>query len=158
MKHPMKRFRERGVAAVEAAIIFPILALILAGPTIYLARYMWHYEVAQKAAHDAALFLAKASHIEMSTLGPSGYEVGAAALARNIALEEISELSPGNTVLPPDVLCEYQISKTQTDWGTCSGLLAPINVKVTVRFTYSDPFFEAGQLIWVPVQLRYVGN
>jgi Flp pilus assembly protein TadG len=154
----LNRFRERGVAAVEAAIIFPILALVLAGPTIYLARYMWHYEVAQKAAHDAALFLANASNAEMQTLGASGYEVGAASLARNIALEEISELSPGETVVPPGVLCEYQINKNQTAWNTCNGILVPINVQVTVAFTYTDPFFEGGQLIWIPVQLRYVGN
>jgi Flp pilus assembly protein TadG len=153
----VRRFRERGGAAVEAAILFPILAIILAGPAIYLARFFWHYEVAQKAAHDAALFLSKATNVEMQTFGPAG-EVAIATLARNVATMEMAELSPGSTPPPPSVLCEYQVTKTTTSWSSCNGLLVPLNVKVTVAFAYVDGFFDADQLIWVDVPVRYVGN
>ncbi|MDT1837773.1 pilus assembly protein, partial [Acinetobacter baumannii] len=52
-KFPGRGFRrkERGSAAVEAAIVLPALILFLAVP-LFLARIFWYYSVAEKAAHD----------------------------------------------------------------------------------------------------------
>jgi Flp pilus assembly protein TadG len=45
--------RQRGVAAVEFAILVPLLLILLTAP-LYIGRVLWHYTVIHKAAHDAA--------------------------------------------------------------------------------------------------------
>jgi Flp pilus assembly protein TadG len=163
--HPVARSRTRGGVAVEAALVFPILVLFLTVP-LFLARYFWHYEVAQKAAHDAALFLSRVSNLEMKTLGPAG-EVGAATLARTIATQELAELNPGGSIPPPSVLCEYQLNPNATSWMACNGALIPVSVKVSVVIPFSDPFFPGstfdyggadGLNIVADVPFRYVGH
>jgi hypothetical protein len=157
-----QRRAARGSVAIEAVICLMVLIIFLAVP-LFLARYFWHYTVAQRAALDAALYLSKASKTDMKILGPTG-EPGAAALARTIAMDEMSELNPGSPMLPPDVLCEYTVGASST-WLRCNGVLTPTSVKVSVLMPFSDPFFPdstasvagSGLMIFADVQLRYVG-
>ena len=67
-----RRRYERGAIAVEAAIVLPVLLVFLGLPSVYLAFYCRQYAAAEKAVHDAALYLSTAPRIEMITAGPDG--------------------------------------------------------------------------------------
>jgi hypothetical protein len=168
MKNLLRKLAQRrqaGTVAVEMAVVLPILALLLTAP-LFLARYYWHYTVAQKAAHDAALYLSRVSQFDMRMSGAAP-EVPAASLARSIASMELAQLNPGSEPPPPSLLCEYQLTPTLTTWNTCNGLLAPISVKANVAMMMTDPIFsnftwfysgEGGLLVMADVTMRYVGN
>lgn len=49
---------ERGAAAVELALLMPLLALMLAG-MVDLARAVWQHQIAVKAARDSVRFLTR---------------------------------------------------------------------------------------------------
>jgi hypothetical protein len=128
-----KRRRAKGVAAVELAIWLPLLVLLL-GAGLFLGRLFWHYTVAQKAAHDAVIFLSQANVREMR-MPPAGgsTETPIAALTRKIAQEELAELRPGGP---------YPISITVLcDGATCDGLTVPSRVTVWIRMAVFDDFF-----------------
>lgn len=152
-----RRRSEKGIAAIEMAVILPVLIILLAVP-LFLGRVFWHYTVAQKAAHDAARFLSTATQVEMRTPGAGATEAAAAALARAIVIAETADLNPGgdNSVII-DVHC---------DLGTC-GLGVPTNVRIWVRFRMTDPIFRTftsaftgddGLLIQADVTMRYAGR
>jgi Flp pilus assembly protein TadG len=125
----LRRHSERGGVAVEAAILLPILILFLAVP-LFFARVFWYYSVAQKAAHDAARFLATASQVEMMTLGANDGDAAVAVLAKAIVLAETEEIRPmldGRTIL------------VQCDQNVC-GWAVPQTVRVSVRLRVSDNF------------------
>jgi hypothetical protein len=138
------------------ALVLPVLIVLLAAP-LFFARLFWHYTVAEKAANDAARFLAAASTVEMSTQG-SGSETPVAATARWIAATEISELNPGPLRPSITVLC---------DGVTCDGLTVPVRVSAVVRMRMFDPAFYAitseftgggAPLLTAAVTIPYVGN
>jgi len=169
MKRPSvtsaSRRRQQGVAAVEFAVILPILILVLAIP-LFLARFFWHYTVAQKAAHDAALYLSQVSRAQMGRLVASG-EIPEATLAVQIAEMEIAELNPGGTIVQPFAMCESYVNASRTRWGPCNGTDIPLRVSVTVDMRVTDPFLTyftdliagSGPLrILVETPMRYVGN
>lgn len=143
---------QRGAAAVEFAIMMPILAVLLA-PTILYARYMWHYTVAHKAAQDAARYMSTVSVTEMRsrTLATHAKEV-----AVEIARRELLELAPGE---------EYPDAEVQCDGVQCghrSGSV-PANIKVFVGFNMRDPIFhtylgEWGTAMEVTVEVPYFGR
>lgn len=145
--------RQRGSAAVEAALILPVFVLFLTVP-IYYARCFWHYTVAQKAAQDAARYLSQVSAAEMRS--PT-----LAQAASNIALEitqkEMAELAPGSTIPVPVVQCDY------LPCGYAIGSL-PTTVRVYINFSMYDTIFGAisdgrfGLVITADASMRYVGN
>lgn len=49
---------DRGAAAVELALLMPLLALVLAG-MVDLARAVWQHQIAVKAARDSVRFLTR---------------------------------------------------------------------------------------------------
>jgi hypothetical protein len=146
---------QRGAAAVELAILLPaFLAFLLF--TLFTARVLWCYTVAQKAAQDAARYLSTVSEKEMRE---PVLAVAAAEVASEIVRMEIAELNPGP--IPPEfeVRCgDYR----------CSGVYnapLPETVYVAIRMQVLPfPevfFFDAGS--WgVPVVARsvqhYVGK
>ena len=148
------RRRQRGVAAVEAAVLLPLLLVLLVFP-LFFGRIFWHYAVLQKAAHDAARYLATVPLVEMNNpaRGPL-----AADLARAIATTETAELYAGeNSPVSITVLC---------DDGNCDAGL-PATVSVLARTRMYDPFFgsvtkpifgEDGLLLRAKVVMRYVGQ
>lgn len=146
------RQRERGSAAVELALILPILIITLT-PMILYARYMWHYTVAQKAAQDAARYMSSVSVAEMKSKTLAGY---AKSIAIEIARREVAELAPGEEIGDADVIC---------DTNTCgfkSGT-APKMVTVSVAFNMFDTFFNTyvgpyGLPIQVSVTMPYAGK
>lgn len=147
------RGRERGGAAVELAVVLPLLILFLAFPMFY-ARCFWHYTVAQKAAQDAARYLAAVPAAEMRSrvLGRA-----AAATAVDIATRTIAELAPGMAIAPPRAFCDND------NCGQRPGEV-PTMVHVVVNFGIVDTWFglvdtgRYGLPINADVTVRYVGQ
>lgn len=148
---------QRGIAAVEFAIVLPVLVLVLA-VTLLFGRLFWHYTVAQKAAHDAAIMLANATTLEISTSRSDGADVGIATLAKAIAAAEIAELNPGMVAPRVEVYC---------DADACIGGATPTQVRVLVRMKVSDiilggftDLLGGNRGIWIRADVRmpYVGN
>lgn len=156
MNIPLRRWpRQRGAAAVEFAVLLPVLVLVLT-LFIFFARVFWHYTAAQKAAYDAARYLSSVSEQEMrdDVLAPA-----AAAIANEIAQAEIAELSPGRGARPR---VEIQCGGARCD-GVWDAPL-PRTVTVTVRMGMFDDLFNVvdvgryGILIVGRAELHYVGN
>jgi hypothetical protein len=155
-----KRASAKGVAAVELTIWLPLLVLLL-GAGIFLGRLFWHYTVSQKAAHDAAIFLASASAVEMRAVPVGGStETPIAVIARKIAADEIAELNPGGRYQPAImVLCDGVFA--------CTGQSLPRKITVSIQMSVTDDFLPDitsafvstdGILLQSYVTLNYVGN
>jgi hypothetical protein len=158
-KSKLTRRTQRGVAAVEMALVLPILATLLAVP-LFLGRVFWHYTAAQKAAHDAVRYLSSASAYEMTSLQlVGGREVPVAALAREIAAIETAQLNPGRRRHAITVQC---------DGIDCNGISVPRIVRVHVSMQMYDVFlgsFSAGTIpalegitLTADVSMRHVGR
>jgi hypothetical protein len=147
------RPREHGSAAIELALVLPILLVFLTFPIFY-ARCFWHYTAAQKAAQDAVRYLAAVPAAEMRS---RKLAKAAAAIAVEIAQREIAELAPGTEIDTPQAIC---------DGANCGSLpgIVPTKVRVLINFGMVDTFFGAvetgryGLQITADATMRYVGN
>ena len=146
--------RQRGVAAVEMALMLSLMILMLAAP-LFLGRVFYHYEVAQRAVHDAAVYLSTVPQIEMKTSAQAANE---AALAAAIVAEEIAGLAPGP--LAPVVA-------VQCDGSPCAGFSVPSTIRVVVLLDMFDEAFgpytgfltgDNGLALTADVTMRYVGK
>lgn len=129
MKRPLRPRHQDGIATVEFALILVCFVFIMMLP-LYLGRVMWHYSAAQKAAHDAARYLASASVQDMSDLTRAGYVV---AMANSIAAAETSDLNPGGGPV--------SVTSSCGQGGACGAVGAPTAVTVFVQMTVADIFF-----------------
>jgi Flp pilus assembly protein TadG len=152
-KAPGARCRQGGSAAIELAFLLPILLIFMSLPIFY-ARCLWHYTAAQKAAQDAARYLASVPRSEMLS---STSATAAANRAVQIATREIAELAPGGQMVGPLAYCN----------GAMCGNLIPIGslpqrVTVELGFIMTDPWFGVETWGGIPVNasvtLNYVGN
>jgi Flp pilus assembly protein TadG len=158
------RQNERGVAAIEAAVVIPILIVFLALPSIYLAFYFRQYSAAQKAVHDAALYLSTAPRSEMTSAGADG-SPAALTLARTIVAREMAGIVPDGTSLDVTILCEYRVSGNPA-LKACSTTLTKdpthtlFKLDVSMALSYINPLTGAdtGLLILPYAPVRYVGN
>jgi cbb3-type cytochrome oxidase subunit 3 len=147
--------RQRGAAAVECAIVLPLLVLLLTFFVFY-AQVLWHYTVAQKAAYDAARYLSTVTEQEMrdDLLAPA-----AANIANYIAQAEIAELRPGRGARPR---VEIQCGGVRCEG--VRGTPLPQTVSVAVRMEMFDDYFRVfnvgryGLSIVGRAEIRYVGN
>lgn len=145
--------RQHGSAAVELAVLLPVLVAFLIFP-FFFARYYWHYTVAQKAAQDAARYLSTITAQEMRS-GPLSQ--AAAAAASEIAMAELAELNPGHASPSVSIYCDTLV---------CSGVGAaplPQTVKVHVAMDMFDlsgvvDTGQWGKPIRVDAEMRYAGN
>jgi hypothetical protein len=152
----------KGSVAVECAIVLPMLVFLISG-MLFFARVFWCYTVAQKAAHDAARFLATATPREIKpTL--TGNDVPIALVAQQIARDEVADLNPGGGI-GVEVLC--YVGEPAAYWGHCFGFDVPTKVLVRVTIPVTDPFFDPFTSMFTngePIILRtvmaadYVGN
>ena len=143
--------RQRGAAAVELAILIPILIVILA-PLILYARYMWHYTVVHRAAQDAAQYLATVPKAEMNSRLLAGR---AKDVAVEIVKTELADLAPEDALYDPGVYCDTE------ECGSVAG--APQTVRVLVSFEFYDNIFHTylgprGFTIEANVTMSYVGK
>ena len=146
--------RQRGVAAVELALVLPFMVLLLVFTTFY-ARFFWHYTVAQKAAFDSARYLSTISEQEMRE---APLATAANNTARQIALAEIAELRPNGDERPQvTILCGQAL---------CIGLggqQLPATVFVRITMDMHDDIFgldlgRYGIPINATAEVPYVGN
>jgi Flp pilus assembly protein TadG len=143
--------RQRGVAAVEFAILVPLLLILLTAP-LYIGRVLWHYTVIHKAAHDAARYLSTVPIAEMrsTSLAP-----GAAAFADSIIQAELAGLNTGS--VPPLV-------GIKCNGNPCGGITPWSTVAVNIQAEMTDPFFgtsyggDDGLVITADVQMKYIGS
>lgn len=141
MKHSFLRRlpkSESGSVAVEAAacigfILLPVLAFVL-----LFGRYFWYYTVAQKAAHDAAVYMAGAPLSEIK----SGK--GASGLAGDIIAWETGDLDADtSTTVGTTVMCGYKLGfSTDIQWFTCNSSSTPVAIRTGVTMTVTDPFLS----------------
>ena len=148
------RRTQRGVAAVELALILPIVVVVLTVP-LFFGTLFWHYSAAQSAAYDAARYLSSASLEEIRDPNKVGAVV---SQVRDIVAEEVAELTPGLYAPDVAVLCNV---------GNCNGFSTPTTVRVIVEVYMTDTIFlgitEAllGRdhfLLRADVSLPYTGN
>jgi hypothetical protein len=144
---------QQGIAAVEMAVLLPLVLVVLLTVPLYFGRCFYHYTAMQKAAHDAARYLSTVSIADMRN--PSRGD-DAAAVASFIAHQETLDLSPGGI---------YPIGVTTLCWpaGSCN-LGVPTSVQVVVSTRMFDPIFgtsfagDAGLILIANYQMTYVGS
>jgi len=148
------RRRQRGTAAIELAVILPVLLAFLAF-SIFYGRVFWHYTAAHKAAHDAARYLASVPLTEFKSPTRTGFVV---AVAQSIAQAEIADLNPGP--YPPDIT-------VACDGLHCTGFATPTVITVGVQLAMFDSIFRqvTGDVlgseplpVTASVTMRYVGK
>lgn len=146
-----RRSAQRGVAAVEFAVISSLLLVLLSVP-LFFGRLFWHYTAIQKAAHDAAWYLATVQQNDMKNFSRS---VDASNIAQYIATSEVAELAPGGD-FPPVVTIDCR------PFGCGQG--APTTVYVRVSVTMFDPIFQVsyaggddGLRMYAESEINYVG-
>lgn len=159
-----RRQYEHGVVAVEMALVFPILLLFLAFPSLYLAFYYRQYSAAQKAVHDAALYLATAPRVEITTSGPDG-NFAALTLARKIVEKEMAGIVSDGVPVDPAIFCIYQVGGNPMTKPCTVTYTRDVNhtlfqLDVSIGFTYINPVTgsDTGMLISPYAPVRYLGN
>lgn len=151
---PLPRRRQDGVAAVELALLLPILLVFLTIPIFY-ARAFWHYTVAQKAAQDATRYLATVPASEMMS---KPLATAAGNLAIEIAKREMAELSPGSEILEPLAFCDTVVC------GFKAAGTVPTTVRIYIQFGMYDQLFGSVDVGWdglpitADITMNYVGN
>jgi hypothetical protein len=164
MLPPIRKIRarcERGSVSVEAAFMIVFVLVPLLSFVLLFGRYFWYYTVAQKAAHDGALYMATAPLNEIKDAGAVGF-------SNWIMGREMADLDAASN--PQSwALCGYRIpagSSTIQYFG-CSSTSKPAAVRAAITMTVSDPFlkpftglFNGGQdyTIMVVTSLTYVGR
>lgn len=103
---PHRRQHQDGSIAIEAAFVIPILLVFLAFPSIMFAFYYRQYTAANKAAHDAAIYLSTAPRAEFTTSGPDG-NFAALTVAKKIVEKELTGIVPAGTSVDPFISCIY---------------------------------------------------
>lgn len=146
---------QRGIAAVEFAVIAPILLVSLAFP-LFFGRVFWHYTVAQKAAHNAAVYLASVPNLDMLD---GKRQVGMMELARDMIDDGMVGFNPQGYDIPTvDISCDNR---------PCGNSVIPAAVRVIIRVRMNDDIFDAitwvvtgddGLLITADVTMPYVGR
>lgn len=144
---------ERGVAAVEMAIILPFLVLLLALALLF-GRAFWHYSVIQKAAHDSARYMSTVSNHDIQNMSRAPE---AAAVAFALIDAEMADLNVESTPWAVTVRC---------DETACNGFKQPQVVRVIIQLQMANnivgelthAFFGDGLLMTADVSMPYVGT
>jgi len=129
---PPNQSRQHGIAAVEFALVLPLLILLLVLP-LYFSRIMWHYAAMQKAAQNGARFLAS---VPLATMRDPTKVGHATQLTEDIVRAHLDELNPGE--FPP-------IIDKHCNGLTCSGYSTPATVKVAIQMNMQDIFFPESE-------------
>lgn len=156
-----RRQSQRGSVAVEAALVFTFLATFLTLPSVFWAFYFYTYSSAQKAIHDAGLYLSTAPKLEMAAAGPDG-RPAALTVARTIIAREMAGLNPPD----PDVVCAYQqasgaiVSKSCSITNNQAYNQTLVQLTVSMDMSYVDPLTGSDSGMWISpyADVRYIGN
>lgn len=132
--------RTQGSIAIECALILPVL-LMLMTTMLLLGRIFWSYTVAEKAAHDAARFLASVPIKDMRV--STGEAAPIVSVAKQIARDELDEMKLG-TIASTTIFCYG--GTPEPYWEECLGFDTPLKIRVRVTVAITDPVFE--QFTW----------
>lgn len=152
---PRAPARQHGVAAVEFALFAMVLVVLLTVP-LFFSRYFMHYTVAQKAARDAAIYVAR---IPVADMHDHNTAMAAANMAQDMVLAQTVSLRPGGRTNTIDI-------QVDCDAGPC-GDGPPQEIEVHVRMVMYDDFFakfttkligKTGVRIRATAKTRYVGQ
>ncbi|MGZ5199307.1 MAG: TadE/TadG family type IV pilus assembly protein [Telluria sp.] len=161
MRQQPKQHFMRGAVAVEAAIVFAFLSSFLALPSVFLAFYFYKYSAAQKAVHDAALYLSTAPRMEMMTVGPEG-QPAAVTLAKTIIAREMAGLAPDGNPIDPNILCGYKQGSGAVVPKPCTTTnnQTLAQVIVSIDMSYINPLTGSDSGWWISpyATVGYVGN
>ncbi|MBA5606933.1 pilus assembly protein [Duganella sp. FT3S] len=145
---------QRGIAALEFAIILPFIMILLAFPLLF-GRAFVCYTVAREAARDAAVYLSTVPKLSLSNSARTSNEV---AVANSIVAMELAGLYPGPSAPSVSIQC---------DGLTCDGFSIPATIRVAIRVNLIDEIFQSftssvtgdnGLLLTADITMRYVGN
>jgi hypothetical protein len=151
---PTRHNKARGSAAVEFALILPIIVSLLAF-SLFFGRVFWHYSVIQKAAYDAARYLSTVEPNDMKSPERVNYSL---EVAKAIIAAETAELNPLGYRPDPLIQC---------NGDACDAFVLPNRVRVQVRMRIMDTIFseytgetagDDGYAITADVTLPYVAN
>lgn len=156
---------EDGAIAVEAAIVLPILVLFLGLPSIVLAFYFRQYSAAQKATHDAAIYLSTAPRLEFTTTGPDANFV-AITVAKKIVTKELAGIVPNGASVNPHVGCLFRVGVTPKsrectpqNFSNDTSPLTRFDVEVSLPFINPLTGNEITSMYMAPIpSTHYVGN
>lgn len=129
------RQSQEGSVAVEAAVCIAFILVPLLFFVFFFGKFFWHYTVAQKALHDAALYMAKAPLDEIRS--------GAAAELSNFIIQrETADLDSG-TRLEPVSQCGYRVNTISFSMGfrMCEREPVPFAVQTIAFMTVPNPFY-----------------
>lgn len=132
---------QRGIAAVELALILPVFLILLTFP-LFFGRLFWHYSVMERAAQDAVRYL---STIPLSEMKNTARAPALAIVARSIVDAELAELAPGPDAIIVTIGC---------DTGQCAGFSAPTNVYITIQLQMTDIFFSNVTSLVIPLTVN----
>lgn len=164
MRHasqPARQRSQRGSVAIETAIVFTVLVLFATLPSIFYAFYFYRYSAAQKAVHDAALYLSTAPKLEMATAGPDGTPA-ALFLAKKIIASELAGLSYPD----PSIVCNYRLTSGTVVPKICTAAnnqainQTLVQLSVSIDMTYVNPLTgtDSGLYIAPYAIMPYLGK
>lgn len=152
------RRSQDGAVAVEAAICMAFVLLPLFLFALVFGKFFWYYTAAQKAIHDATLYMASAplSEIQAQT---------AQALADDIMAQETADFD-ADTTTEPSVDCGYKSGNT-VRFRDCLATSTPVAVQATIMLTVPNPFtlrfsnsstLSDSISIFIATEMPYVGK
>jgi Flp pilus assembly protein TadG len=155
--------RQKGAVAVEAALVTTFILLPLVAFILFFGRYFWYYTAAQKAVHDATLYLASAPLVDLRSNN-------AGTLSEGIIVSELADID--QTALSTKtvvIVCFYRIPASATFLSVfpCGINATPVSVRASLSITVSDPFLAPftgpivgadGLIILAGATMRYVGR
>jgi len=123
MKMPVAFIHQRGVAAVEFALVIIFLLLLVAG-IVEFGRAFWYYDALTKATRDGARMLSVA---DRETFDSGSF--------RNDAMNRVVQAANAANVKPPLDTSHVSVTCLDESFSTIgcgSGINAPANVRVQI--------------------------
>ncbi len=127
----VSRYRERGTAAIELAVVLSLGMLVLATIVLF-GRFTWHLIAMEKSVYNAARMIAALPIEQVSGTGATTRMRDAGS-----ALVDTAARSSGIDIVPGDAV------DVQCNSGPC-GLTNLIRIKVTARTEFADTIFNDG--------------
>ncbi|GGX90636.1 TadE/TadG family type IV pilus assembly protein [Pseudoduganella dura] len=127
----VSRYRERGTAAIELAVVMSLGMLVLATIVLF-GRFTWHLIAMEKSVYNAARIIAARPIEQVSGTGAATRmrEAGS-ALVNTAARSSGIDIVPGDTV------------EARCNNGAC-GITNLTQVTVTARTEFADTIFNDG--------------
>lgn len=137
------KLKERGVAAVEFAIVVSLLVLITGG-IIEFGRVLWHLDALTKATRDGARFISSVSVDQVGSLAVAATPPANCDSYSPITADRLVYCAAVAANLPGFVIGNVVVS---CDSGSCTNNIAPTYVTVAIA-GYSVDF---GSLFSIPL-------